>query len=98
MTAAMPYSAFFAFADCAARSFAENRTARRPGAENATCRTFLRDSAVIALWHLWRTADAAGRVTVACRVAVWMGRPVKEIQARVMAREKLRIGPSQVLS
>lgn len=82
----------YALADSAARVFAEERTTKFPGEDYARSRRFLRESPVHALRFLWKNGDVSLRTTVACRVAVWMGRPVKEIGDRITAREKARLG------
>lgn len=89
-TIQVPFSAFLALADCAARAFAQHRTSRHPDPDSAGARRFLRHEAVAALRYLWNMASPDERATLACRVAAWMGRPVAEIQARVAAREKAR--------
>lgn len=90
---ALPFSAFLALADCAARAFAQHRTAKHPGADAAATRSFLRHEAVTALRFLWRSSAPSERTTLACRVAVWMDRPVEDIYSRVSARESKRGGP-----
>jgi len=92
MTAPIPFMDSYALADCTARIFAEWRTSKHPADDDAKVRQILRYQAVAGLRYLWKTGDYSQRVTVACRVAIWMHHPnVSEIHKKILAREKVRL-------
>ena len=94
---ALPFSATYALADCAARILDEWRTSKHPAPDDANVRQILRQNAVDGLRYLWQTGDAMQRTTVACRVVIWVRRlKSHELAAwhtRITAREKARLGP-----
>lgn len=81
----MSFEDFFAFADCAARSFAEYhpRTTPESGA-------LFRGKAVHALRVLWRSGSVHERAALASQVGLWMGRDlvsVRQLHERIRGRE-----------
>ena len=77
-------------ADCAARIFAASRTTKSSDRAAVKRRKLLRQPAVETLRYLWKTGDPSQREAVACRVAVWMKRPVEGLGKRIRNREKAR--------
>ena len=85
----IPFLDCYGLAECAAREFAEYRTAKLPDDERF--RRYLRADPVRALRYLWRTGNAEQRSLVAARVAIWMKRPdVGRISNSVLERERAR--------
>src|ERR1035441_10991101 len=82
----LPWEISYAIADNAARVFAAERTSKNPEDWAVQSRKTLRWPAVKTLRWLWKTGDVSQRLTVAIRVAVWMGRDAAVLTERIKAR------------